>query len=192
MEGKLISLCILTLLIVPAIIVNATENETKERDLLEIQNSTYTNELGEYKTINNNIKILIEEAPVSPTITGPNTINLYTTYTYSISSTDLQNDNVCYEIRFSDTPAIYSTDLYKSGESVSFHHTWSTYYKKSGPYYIYAKSIDSNGHESNWIEYKIDIPETENKYTIYLESILERLINNYPILEVLFDFKFFY
>ena len=130
------------------------------------------------------------DAPSNPIISGPSSIELHNTYVYFIRSKDQQNDDIQYKITFSDTPAIYLTDFYSSGESVSFYHSWSTFYQKTGPYYIYAKAIDSEGHESKWAKFEVTIPDLDQQIPnpCLLCSFLERIFEKFPILEVLIDF----
>jgi len=132
---------------------------------------------------------LDQNTPSTPTITGPSTVDLHVSYYYFISSTDPQGDEVYYEIRCSDGPAVYQTDYYDSGESISFSHTWSTFYQTSGPYYVLAKAIDKDGHESSWARLEVNIPEIESKsQTCHVCVFLEHLFDRFPLLESIIGF----
>jgi len=189
MEGKLISMCVLTLVLMPVITVCGSQDIVKEMNFAEMKDDKEITNIDLVDAVKNEDLAINSETPSVPTITGSTIANFHKKFTYVISSKDQQNDEIQYKIIFSDMPAIYLTDFYQSGESISFQHTWSTFYQTSGPYYIYAKAIDAEGHESNWAKFEVNIPENEFKERTCLVCVfLEKLLERYPILETMLGF----
>ncbi|HEC89391.1 MAG TPA: hypothetical protein ENI44_02280, partial [Thermoplasmatales archaeon] len=79
------------------------------------------------RSIGNSLLINVDttEAPNPPVITGPTDGKIGEQYEYTITSVDPQGDDVYYVVIFSDMPAVWRSDFYKSGEVVPFTHSWS-------------------------------------------------------------------
>jgi hypothetical protein len=86
--------------------------------------------------------------------------------------------------------ALLITDEYKSGETITVYHMFSTYYQKSGPYYVYAIAFDPEGHESELATFEVTITEIDNyeQISCFICDIIDRIINKFPMLEVIFGF----
>ena len=70
-----------------------------------------------------------------------------TSYTYSTSATDPDNDRVKYTFDWGDETST-TTDYVDSGSSASASHSWTD----QGDYIVKAKAVDSGGMESGWSE----------------------------------------
>ena len=85
--------------------------------------------------------------PATPT--GPTTLNLGQSGTYSTSSTDSDGDTVACRFDF-DANGVHAYTGYSSllpgGTTISMSHTWNV----SGTYVVKAQALDSFGYTSNW------------------------------------------
>ena len=64
-----------------------------------------------------------------------------------------------------------------SGEKAKANHSWD----EKGTYTIQAKAKDFYGAESNWSEFKVEIPRIRVTYYSFIQWFLER----FPLLEKL-------
>ena len=127
------------------------------------------------------------DAPSMPVIAGPTDGEIGEQYEYTITSIDPQGDDVYYVVIFSDMPAVWRSDFYKSGEVVSFTHRWSDFYQSSGEYTIRAKAVDVYGHESEWSVFTVNI-ENDNdavRERMVMFSFIRELLMH---LQTIFDF----
>lgn len=92
--------------------------------------------------------------PNSPTITGPTSGKVGTSYNYDISSIDPDGDNVYYYVDWGDNTNSGWLGPYSSGEMVTVSHTWSL----KGTYTIKAKAKDVHGAESDWATLPVIMP----------------------------------
>jgi len=161
---KIITICVLALLIVPVLTVTATENEVLESEIQTIsafrrptpQSLTMKNE-GEVPTLVNT-----GQAPNTPVIAGPTSITIGERYEYTITTVDPQGDDIHYKITWGDCPVIYLEGPYESGEEVTFSHIWTDFYCKSGKFTIYVKAIDIDDYGSNYATLEVHVEE-ENR-----------------------------
>jgi len=70
---------------------------------------------------------------------------------------------------------------YKSGEDVTFTHTWS----KTGTYTIKAKAKDTYGDESGVTELQVTVPRNKALDFNFLERLFERFLYVFPIIRQL-------
>jgi len=120
--------------------------------------------------------------PVKPS--GSTNIRVHKDYTYSSSTTDIDDDRVFYIFDWGDGSYGF-TDLYNSGETASMSHNWS----KKGNYNVRVKAIDEHNGEGDWSDpLAIRVPRyrTTPLLTI-LEKLLERYPNAFPILRQLLN-----
>ena len=98
--------------------------------------------------------------PSSPSlIDGPSEGYINNSYSFSISSTDSDNDQIKYKIDWGDETISDWTDYIDPDSLVSFTHNWQV----SGSYIVKAKAKDENGGESSWTEIvTITISESTN------------------------------
>jgi hypothetical protein len=160
MKGKLMALCVLTLVAIPAL--SATANEIDKL----------------YKNTN------------GPIITGPIDGIIGVVYEYEITYADPQGDDVYYEIRWGDCAVIFNADPFKSGEEVTFSHAWCSVCTGPGTFTILVMASDGNGDNSQWGALDVQMRGIKeiglNDLVLY--HILEKLIGWFPILGNLFDF----
>jgi hypothetical protein len=129
------------------------------------------------------------EAPYIPLISGPKKTKLGETQKFTVTVVDPEGDDFYCEVGFSDVPAIWRTYVMESGSSFEITHKWSDYYQKEGPFTVYVKAIDSNGHESDWAEHNLELEKSkqDNDYVSWLQVIFARLVKQFPLLEKILD-----
>ena len=81
---------------------------------------------------------LQNQAPATPSLSGPTTGAPNTTYTYTVSSTDPEGDSISYEVTWGDGSATTTT------ANTTASHAWST----RSDYTITARAIDAYGATS--------------------------------------------
>jgi len=86
--------------------------------------------------------------PTKPTINGPTSGYIDTSYSYVTTSTDSNGDQIRYKIDWGDETTSEWTDLTTSGTEVSLAHSWNSI----GTYNVKAIAKDENGGQSSWSE----------------------------------------
>lgn len=159
MKGKLIILCVLTLVTIP--VLSATANE----------------------------EVTIKGNSTAPTINGPTEGIIGESYEYIITFKDPQGDDVYYNIFWGDCMVIIHDGPHKSGEEVIFSHAWCEMCTGPGKYTIRVQASDDNGYESNWgtLEVTMKLKRDSASYNSLIMSLFEKLIERFPILENLLD-----
>jgi hypothetical protein len=115
--------------------------------------------------------------PDKPTINGPASGYVDTSYNYEFISIDPDGDNVSYYIKWGDGTITDWTSFQDSGPpGFNESHTWSI----QGTYIIKAKTKDVYGLESDWSEYRVSIPRNRT-------STYHWLLNCFPLLERLLN-----
>ncbi|UCD12976.1 MAG: hypothetical protein JSW60_05260 [Thermoplasmatales archaeon] len=87
-------------------------------------------------------------SPSEPTIDGPTFGKPNTDYTYTLVSTDPEDEDVYYYIDWDDGTAEEWIGPYPSGEPINVTHSWS----EMGDYEIRARAKDINGARGIWSE----------------------------------------
>ncbi len=128
-----------------------------------------------------------DQSPSTPIITGPCEAKLDQICNYTIVSIDPQDDDIFYEIRYSDAPNLIIEDgPYLSGISITVSHYWWTYYQNSNPFCIRVRARDIDGHTSDWSICKTNITDlVKIKTKTYLERmqlLLENFLQHFAIL----------
>jgi len=100
-------------------------------------------------------KILIDNPPKKPTITGPKFGNTGQDYTYTISTEDEDGDNVAYTICWGHDLPIDLDEYYRSGEKIILNHTWNN----KGSFCIQTSSTDEHG-----------VVSSNSFYTVYISK----------------------
>lgn len=93
--------------------------------------------------------------PSKPTITGETDGEVGTSYNYTISATDADQNDVKYSIDWGDG-STFNTGLYKSGENITLSHTWAS----KGTYEVNVKAIDEYSTESDWATLTVNMSHT--------------------------------
>jgi hypothetical protein len=97
--------------------------------------------------------------PDIPTINGPTSGKVHTTYSYSFIVNDPDGDDVSYYVKWGDGDIVDWTSYQASGPpGYSDSHSWTM-----GTYVIMAKAKDTYGAESDWRTLTVTIPR--NKVT---------------------------
>jgi hypothetical protein len=123
------------------------------------------------------------DKPSRPTGTSPGKI--HRSYSYSSSTIDSDGDQIFYKFDWDDGTNSGWVGPYNSGETLYLSHVWST----SGSYNIKVKAKDEHGAESVWSD-PLPIRMPKNKQPInLLQQFLVRLIERFPLLEYLLDFR---
>ncbi len=98
-----------------------------------LENGTYVviltveDESGATHTDQTSALILQKNTPLKPTISGENNGTTNTTYSYSISSVDPDNDTIRYSIIWGDeTSSITESDFLPNGTPFIANYTWAT------------------------------------------------------------------
>ncbi len=109
-------------------------------------------------------------APTKPTIIGPTKGVIGTTYPFSFSSTDVENENYELCVDWGDGTNTSWIGPFPSGHVENLTHTWTV--KKI--FSIRAKARDVNGAESEWSIHNINIPFAKEKRFTPLLQFLEK------------------
>ena len=122
------------------------------------------------------------DPPTKPNITGPKDGKAGTSYTYNLTSTDPDGDDIDeYVINWGDGPDEIVAGPFTSGLPATASHTWTS----QGTYTIKAKAKDINGAESDWSEpFTVRMPR-ERMITGLFMRFLQQLSNTFPILQQL-------
>ena len=122
------------------------------------------------------------EKPGTPIIEGPNEGEIGKVYTYVVTSTDPQGDDLYYEVRYSDDPSIsIRGGPFKSGNTVTFAHCWDDFYQESGPFIIKVRAIDEDDYESDWEKFEVKITNAKGS-ALLLNTLFLRFLENHPLL----------
>lgn len=114
------------------------------------------------------------QPPSTPTITGPTNGRAGTSYTYTVTSSDPNGDQVSYYIDWGDNTNTDWFGPYNSGTPQTKSHTWNS----QGNYQIKAKAKDVYGAESDWGT--LDIAMPKNKATNYNFNLIKQIFEKYP------------
>lgn len=103
---------------------------------------------------------LITNTPSPPIIEGPTNGKINQEYSYRISSTDPEYDEIYYCINWGEGTSEGWLGPYPSGKEISINHTWAN----EGTYEIRAKTKDTNDQQSGWSD-PITVNMPKNKET---------------------------
>jgi parallel beta-helix repeat protein len=110
--------------------------------------------------------------------TGSTSGKIRTSYAYSTSTTDPDNDNVYYMFDWGDETNSGWEGPYNSGDNITIAHIWLT----QGNFPIKVKAKDIYGHETVWSD---PLVVTMPKSYIYnpIIQILLRIFQHFPLFE---------
>jgi hypothetical protein len=129
------------------------------------------------------ISIVENEPPEKPTISGPHTGTARKTLKFTFVSTDPEGHELNYMVNWGDGDFILYQGPYPSGEEVTFSHAWS----EEGEYTIIAKARDKYGAKSPQNTFKLTITKNKVVNNQLLSQLLERLIEDFPLFERIFQ-----
>lgn len=112
-------------------------------------------------------------APNPPTISGPSSGKPNKKYSYTLTTTDPEGEQIWYWIDWGDGTNTSWIGPFDSGVAITESHTW----KSKENFTIKAKAKDSLNAESNWATLIISVPFS---YKILYPSFLQQLFEQYP------------
>ena len=121
------------------------------------------------------------DPPSTPVIAGPLGGLANKSYTYTFFSTDPENEDISFYIKWGDGKETNWTEYQTSGEAYFEDHSWNS----SGTFVIEAKAKDINGSESDWGTYKVIMPRNKIINRPFL-SFLKYRLHILQILQLLF------
>jgi len=215
---KIITICVLALLIVPVLTVTATENEVLESQIQTISAvrrptpKTLNGEddimESEIQTISAVRKLTAQsidsddedkvpipvdtgQAPNTPIVSGPESGVIGERYEYTITSLDPQGDDVYYKIFWGDCAVMYWDGPHKSGEKVTYEHAWCEVCCPGGGDFtiqVWVKDVNDNMGDCKTFEISMGQEKHESSISSPILQFLERLMERFPLLENLLDF----
>jgi len=129
-------------------------------------------------------QITAENQPPSiPTITGPPSGKIKTTYDYTFNSIDSDGDDITYLIDWGDGNTDAGSGA--SNEEVTLKHAWNS----QGNFNIKAKAKDVHGAESDWTSLEVSMPKNKPYINLLFLRFLENHPNIFPLLMQLLEFQ---
>ena len=110
--------------------------------------------------------------PNAPTINGPESGKVGTSYLYLFSTSDPEEDIMYYYIDWGDGNVEEWLGPYDSGEEFGVSHTWEV----EGDYTVKVKARDSFGDKSEWGYLDIIMPVNKQKYSYPFFELLNECI----------------
>jgi hypothetical protein len=125
----------------------------------------------------------LSNPPVKPAApSGPATGKVGTEYTYTSSTTDPDGDQVSYLFDWGDNTSSGWVGPFASGATASAVKTWTT----KGSYSVKVVAKDTHGVVSVWSDpLPITMPYVFHPFLQFLEKLLERFPNAFPLLRAL-------
>ena len=137
------------------------------------------------------ITIAESQAPSTPFMVGPASGVIGKRYEYKIASVDPQGDDVYYKISWGDCAIMYWDGPHKSGEEVTYEHSWcDVCFPRGGDFTIrvWVKDINNNMGECKTFEVSMEIGNHRSVTSSSFYQVLERLIERFTLLENLLCF----
>jgi len=129
------------------------------------------------------ITIVENEAPGEPTIDGPLEGKPGTDYDYTFVATDDDGDELMYIVDWGDESPVELIGPGASGEEVIGNHTWAE--EKTYIITAIAKDIYDVEGDPGTLEIKIKTPRNRAHIYMFLQWMVERFPNAFPILRQL-------
>ena len=128
------------------------------------------------------VTIVVDQAPSTPIISGPDQGKPGVPYLFIFTSTDPDGDALMYYIEWGDNTSSGWIGPYSSESPAAITHTWNS----KGTFTIRAKAMDSIGVESDWGTFQVKMPNSlvldHGRLSIFLEQFIERHPNAFPVL----------
>ena len=127
---------------------------------------------------------ILNQAPETPDKPiGPSKIKVYTEYTYSSVTTDVEGNELYYKWRWGDGSESEWIGPFSSGETASASHMWD----KSAHYYLRVKAKDEHGVETNYSEkLNIHVTKSRSMHRTFVNEILIDFFEKFPIIRSFF------
>jgi nitroreductase len=91
--------------------------------------------------------------PLTPTLSGPSSGHKEVLYSYTVTTTDPDTDDVFYFIDWGDGSNSGWVGPFSSGTTATLNHSWS----QPGTYTLQAKARDAHSLESGWVSHEMTI-----------------------------------
>jgi outer membrane protein assembly factor BamB len=124
-------------------------------------------------------------APIAPTITGQINGKIKTIYDYTFTSSSPLGKQLYYLIDWGDDTTTDWLGPFNSGESIMMNHSWVN----KGTYNIKARARDTDNLWGPWGELEITMPYSYEPQFPFIQWLLERFPNAFPILRFLLEFN---
>jgi hypothetical protein len=108
-------------------------------------------------------------APAEPVLTGQTQGKTQTSYSYTISATDVDDDALTYFISWGDGTVDEWIGPYESGEEIQVEHTWS----QQGDYVIKVRAKDSHDVMGPWTRLEIMMPRSYHAPLSFLQHVFD-------------------
>jgi hypothetical protein len=102
------------------------------------------------------VTIVVDQAPSTPIISGPDQGKPGVPYLFIFTSTDPDGDALMYYIEWGDNTSSGWIGPYSSESPAAITHTWNS----KGTFTIRAKAMDSIGVESDWGTFQVKMPNS--------------------------------
>jgi hypothetical protein len=131
------------------------------------------------------VSIINDHAPNTPDIAGSKKGKVGTPYTYTVTTADVDGDQVYYLVDWGDGEVENWTGPYDPEATTEFTHTWD----EKGTYEVQVKAKDIYGIESDWGSLSVVMPtEYSFSFAAFLQHLFERFPNAFPILRHLLGY----
>jgi hypothetical protein len=117
-------------------------------------------------------------APTVTDFTGPLKGKPGLTYKYTVTATDLDQDQLYCYVEWGDNSTTDWTGPFSSGNPFSVTHTWDV----KGTYTVKIKVKDEHGAESSWATLDVKMPTS----FVFSHPLIKWLFENFPMLQQLF------
>ena len=128
---------------------------------------------------------LDSNAPSAPIILGKLKGKTETSYDYSFRSVSPIGNDIFYQIDWGDGSITDWIGPYDSGEKITMNHSWSD----KGIYTIKARAKDIDNLWGSWGQLDVTMPYSYEPQFPFIQWLLERFPNAFPILRFLLEFN---
>jgi hypothetical protein len=128
---------------------------------------------------------LDSNAPTEPTIIGKIRGTIEKSYDYIFRSTSPIGNDVFYQFDWEDYSITDWLGSYDSGESITMNHSWTD----KGTYTIKARAKDTDNIWGPWGELEVTMPYSYEPHFPFIQWLLERFPNAFPLLRFLVGYN---
>ena len=133
--------------------------------------------------VNASLEIIENQPPASPVIGGESKGKTDEEQMYSFITSDPNGNDIYYLVDWGDDSVAEWIGTFESDEEAKLSHTWDS----RGSYTIRAKAKDPYDAESDWATMELSMPKSRLKDFSVLDTLLSRLFERYPLLEIFFE-----